>query len=159
MPHLSFNTPVGFITLFQDADALIAIEWGQASDGGVTPLLKTAHRHIDAYFDGAPVAFDLPLRPIGTAFQRRVWQHLQRIPYGSTQTYGEVAAVLATSARAVGTACGRNPLPIIIPCHRVVGAGRALVGFSGGSGVDTKNALLSLENAPGFSTVQYALNP
>ena len=159
MPHVSFNTTVGFLTLFQDTDALVAIEWGQASDDGATPLLDAARQQIDAYFDGAPIAFDLPVRPVGTAFQRNVWRHLQHIPYGSIETYGDVAAALNTSARAVGTACGRNPLPIVIPCHRVVGAGHALVGFSGGSGVDTKNALLCLENAPGFSTVQYALNP
>lgn len=153
MPHVSFSTPVGFLTLFQDKDALVALEWGEVSDGVPTPILRTARAQLEAYFDGASTVFDLPLHPAGTPFQQRVWRHLRTIPYGATRTYGAVAAALNTSPRAVGTACGRNPLPIVIPCHRVVGAEDSLVGFSGGEGLETKTALLSLENAPGFSNL------
>lgn len=153
MPHLSFSTPVGFLTVFEADDALVAIEWGRVSDDGVTPLLLRAKAQLEAYFDGASCVFDLPLHPAGSSFQRRVWRHLQAIPYGATQTYGDVADALDTGPRAVGTACGRNPLPIVIPCHRVVGAGDRLVGFSGGQGVETKTALLALENARGFSNL------
>lgn len=154
MSHVSFSTPVGFLTLFQEDDALVALEWGEVSDGVATPILRTAKAQLEAYFDGASGVFDLPLHPAGTPFQQRVWRHLQTIPYGTTRTYGAVAAALNTSPRAVGAACGRNPLPIVIPCHRVVGSGDSLVGFSGGEGLETKTALLSLENAPGFSTLE-----
>jgi len=153
VPHLSFSTPVGYLTVFEADDVVVAIEWGQVTDHGVTPLLLKARDQIDAYFQGASCAFDLPIHPVGTSFQQRVWRHLQDIPYGATQTYGDVADALNTGPRAVGTACGRNPLPIVIPCHRVVGAGDKPVGFSGGLGVETKTALLSLENAPGFSNL------
>jgi methylated-DNA-[protein]-cysteine S-methyltransferase len=153
VPYLSFSTPVGDLKLFQAGDALVAIEWGRTSDDFPTLLLEDVRAQLDAYFDGALNAFDLPLRPAGTPFQQRVWRQLPRIPYGATATYGDVAKDLQTSPRAVGAACARNPLPIVIPCHRVVGAGHGLVGFSGGYGLETKSALLSLENAFGFSNL------
>lgn len=102
---------------------------------------------LHAYFDGAPDPFaDLPLNPAGTPFQRRVWAAMQAIPRGRTRTYGELARDLRSSARAVGMACGANPIPIIIPCHRVTGSG-CLGGYSGGEGPDTKRYLLGLEQA------------
>ena len=151
MPHLSITTPIGDLTLFQSEGALVALEWGRAGGASSTVLLEKARAQLEAYFTGASRSFDLPLCPEGTLFQHTVWQHLQRIPFGHVRTYGEIASTLKTSARAVGTACGRNPLPIIIPCHRVVGTGRGLVGYSGGEGIETKCALLFLENASGFS--------
>lgn len=155
MPHLSLASPVGELTLFEVENALVAIEWGRASGACSSVLLEKARDQLDAYFKGVSHCFDLALRPVGTPFQQTVWRHLRSIPYGAIQTYAAVAAALNTSPRAVGTACGRNPLPIVIPCHRVVGAGRALVGYSGGDGVETKNSLLSLENAADFSNLAF----
>ena len=146
MPHLTLATPLGDITIFQADDALVAIEWGRAPESSPTLLLETARAQLDAYFAGSAAAFDLPLRPSGTPFQQSVWHHLQRIPHGATATYGELATALDTSPRAVGIACGRNPLPILIPCHRVVAAANRLGGYSGGHGPETKHALLCLEN-------------
>jgi methylated-DNA-[protein]-cysteine S-methyltransferase len=100
-----------------------------------------------SYFDGRRKRFDLPLRPKGSAFQCDVWDALTRIPYGETMTYGEIADALRGIARSVGTACGANPIPIIVPCHRVVASSGKLGGFSGFGGVATKRKLLALEDA------------
>ena len=108
-------------------------------------MLRRARAQLDAYFDGELTAFDLPLAPAGTAYQRRVWQALCAIPYGETRCYGDIARLAGGSARSVGQANGRNPIPIIIPCHRVVAAGH-LGGYSGGDGIATKRALLDLES-------------
>jgi len=102
---------------------------------------------LEAYFDGKLKTFDLPLHPAGTDFQRRVWFAMADIPYGETQTYGELAKTIGGVARAVGGACGKNPIPIILPCHRVMGGGGKLTGFSGGAGVESKIFLLKLEGA------------
>jgi methylated-DNA-[protein]-cysteine S-methyltransferase len=103
-------------------------------------------RQLLAYFDRSRTTFDLPLAPAGgSPFERAVWEAMRAIPYGETWTYGDLAARLGGVARAVGGACGRNPIPIVIPCHRVLGAGGKLVGFSGGSGIDSKARLLDLE--------------
>ncbi len=108
-------------------------------------------RQLDAYFRGARTPFDLPLSPRGTPFQLRVWEELRRIPWGRTLTYGELARRLGDPrlARAVGAANGANPISIVIPCHRLVGAGGDLTGYA--SGLDRKRALLALEaaQAPG----------
>ena len=105
-------------------------------------------RQLDEYFDGSRTTFDLPLAPAGTPFQRRVWDELTRIPLGTTVTYGELAARAGHpgAARAVGAAVGRNPISIVVPCHRVVGADGTLTGYAGGVG--RKAALLALEAAP-----------
>lgn len=147
MVYISIPSPFGPLSLFEEEGALVALEWGRAPVDGAaeTPLLRAARRQLDAYFDGALREFKLPLRPAGTAFQRRVWARLCAIPYGSTETYGALARGLGTSPRALAGACGANPLPVIVPCHRVVGAGGALGGYSGGDGVETKKALLRLE--------------
>ena len=89
----------------------------------------------------------LPLTPVGTAFQRSVWSAMRDIPFGEVQSYGDLAKRLRTAPRAVGSACGRNPLPILIPCHRVVGASGALTGYSGGDGLVTKKFLIDLERS------------
>jgi methylated-DNA-[protein]-cysteine S-methyltransferase len=141
------STPLGPITLFEEERALIAIESGRAPDAESTALLREAKRQLDAYFDGELQVFDLPLAPRGSDFQISVWQELRRIPYGALKTYGEIAKLLGTASRAVGGACARNPLPIVVPCHRVVGTGDRLTGYSGGGGLDTKRALLRLEGA------------
>jgi methylated-DNA-[protein]-cysteine S-methyltransferase len=115
------------------------------------PLLREAAQQLEAYFSGAARGFDLPLAPKGSDFQLRVWAQLQRIGYGETATYGEVAARLGLAghaARAVGAANGRNPIPIVIPCHRVVGANGVLTGYGGG--IERKRKLLALEGGALF---------
>lgn len=117
---------------------------GDRCDGDL--LLKEVVRQLEAYFDGQLREFDLPVAPDGTAFQQRVWEQLRGIGYGETATYGEIARRLgltAAASRAVGLANGRNPVPIVIPCHRVVGSGGALTGYAGGLG--RKQRLLDLE--------------
>ena len=114
------------------------------------PLLQEAVRQLGEYFAGERTSFDLPVAPPGTAFQHRVWDELARIPYGTTTTYGEVALRLGDPkcVRAVGLANGRNPIGIVVPCHRVVGADGKLRGFGGG--VERKQALLALERSSLF---------
>ena len=108
-----------------------------------TPLLERAREQLLEYLEGRRREFDLPLAPEGTEFQRQVWQALMQIPYGQTRAYGALAAELNSSPRAVGSAVGRNPISILIPCHRVLGADGGLTGYAGG--VDKKRFLLKLE--------------
>lgn len=131
----------------EEAGALVSLDWGWASAQGETPLLLEARRQLHRYFDGETDDFDLPLRPTGTAYEQRVWAEICAIPYGHTQPYSALAGRLGSVARAVGRATGANPLPILIPCHRVVGAKGARTGYSGDGGVETKRALLILEGA------------
>jgi methylated-DNA-[protein]-cysteine S-methyltransferase len=109
-------------------------------------LLVEARRQLHAYFDGELHVFNLALSPAGTPYQRKVWQALCAIPTGTTRTYAEIARAVGGSPRAVGGANGRNPIPIIIPCHRVV-ATTGLGGYSGGDGIPTKRFLLDLERS------------
>ena len=109
-------------------------------------VLRDAERQLAEYFAGRRTRFDLPLKPEGTAFRQRVWRALRDIPFGQTRSYGDLARTLKTAARAIGGACGANPIGIIVPCHRVVGGGGAIGGFSGGEGCDTKRFLLALES-------------
>ena len=111
------------------------------------PLLDELSRQLRAYFSGKLRIFDLPLDPQGTAFQKRVWQHLRTIPFGATQSYRQVAGAIGTpeAVRAVGAANGANPIPIVIPCHRVIGTSGKLVGYGGG--LPLKKRLLELEGA------------
>jgi len=144
MSSISFHSPIGPLTLFEDEGAIIVLEWGRAPDDEPSKLLKEAKNQMDAYFDRKLSSFDLPLAPPGTDFQKRVWDVMVKIPYGKTQTYGDLATAISSGPRPVGTACGRNPIPIIIPCHRVVSS-TGLGGYSGQGGLDTKNFLLTLE--------------
>ncbi len=145
MPYLSYQSPAGALTLFEEDDSIIAIDWGSSPNTKSTPLLKSAQSQLDAYFNGSLKDFDLPLRPSGTEFQVILWTQLLKIPYGAVRTYGDLATDLNSAARAVGGACGRNPIPIIIPCHRVISASGKLTGYAGGDGINTKRALLRLE--------------
>ena len=149
MPQLTLHSPVGELTVSEEDGAIVAVDWGRGppSHQRETPLLLEAKRQLDRYFDGKLKDFELPLEPAGSEFQRRVWQLMCAIPYGDTMTYGAMAKRLGGVARAIGTACGDNPIPIIIPCHRVLGAGGKMVGYSGQGGVETKVALLRLEGA------------
>jgi methylated-DNA-[protein]-cysteine S-methyltransferase len=147
MTQLSFHSPIGDLTLTEEDGAIVSLDWGWARDQGETPLLKKARAQVQEYLQGKRHQFDLPLEPMGTDFQKRVWKAMSAIGYGKTKSYGEVAAKLHSGPRAVGTACGRNPIPIIIPCHRVLGTNGSLGGYSGEGGTDTKKQLLKLEGA------------
>jgi methylated-DNA-[protein]-cysteine S-methyltransferase len=146
MPRLSLASPLGPLTLFEADGALVKLGWTGDAGGAqpATPLLAEARRQLDAYFAGTLRRFDLPLRAEGSLFQRQVWEAMLAIPYGETLRYGDVARAIGGDARAVGGACGANPIAIIIPCHRIVGAA-GLTGYSGGTGIDTKQRLLDLE--------------
>lgn len=148
MAYASLNTPFGAITVFVENEAVVALEWGRVEAEVPGPGLDTAVAQLMAYVDGEPAGFTIPVDPRGTSFQRKVWQRLRQIPWGDTTTYGELARALDSAPRAVASACARNPIPIIIPCHRVVGAGGVLCGYSGGEGIATKAALLTHEGAP-----------
>lgn len=147
MPHITLPSPLGDLTIFEEAGAIVALEFGRAPAGKEKPsaLLRRAARQLDDYFAGSRRTFDLPLKPAGTAFQRKVWGKLSAIPRGRAETYGAIARQLKSGARAVGTACGANPIPLLIPCHRVLGAGGRLGGYSGEGGVATKRWLLEHE--------------
>jgi methylated-DNA-[protein]-cysteine S-methyltransferase len=146
MPQLTIHSPVGEITISEEDGALVAVDWGRGRDQLETPLLRAAADQLMRYFDGELERFDLPLRPAGPEAHRRIWRAMCEIPYGATETYGQLARRAGTIARAVGQGCGANPLPILIPCHRVLAAS-GLGGYSGRGGVDTKIALLRLEGA------------
>ncbi|MEQ8371124.1 MAG: methylated-DNA--[protein]-cysteine S-methyltransferase [Alphaproteobacteria bacterium] len=149
--RLSLTSPVGDLTITAedtaDGQVLTRLDWGYAADSRESPILSDARDQLNDYFAGRRHAFDLVLRPAGSAFRQAVWRTLGTIGWGQTRTYGQVAAALATAARAVGGACGANPLPIFIPCHRVLGADGALHGYSGEGGLATKAWLLQHEGA------------
>ena len=153
--HTTFDSPLGLMLVITDGRAITGLyfagqKYGPAA-GACGPetrhnaLLIEATRQLGEYFDGARDRFDLPLDLAGTPFQRRVWAALSAIPYGQTVPYGTIAARIQTdtAVRAVGAAVGRNPVSIVVPCHRVVGADGSLTGYAGG--VDRKRALLALE--------------
>lgn len=150
------DSPVGSLTIAASDAGLRAIEFPSNRHPvrrnhewreGDHPLLRRAQAQLDEYFAGQRRTFDLPLAPQGTPFQREVWFALAAIPYGRTASYAHLAAQVGRPAatRAVGAANGRNPLPIVLPCHRVIGADGSLTGFGGG--LPTKRFLLELEGA------------
>ena len=141
---LTTQTPVGLIAI-HGALSITKISWAARPMVNDTAELKKARDQITAYFAGTLRLFDLCLKPSGTKFQQAVWNRTLLIPYGTTSTYGEVANELRTSARAVGRACATNPIPLIIPCHRVISKNGALTGYSGGGGLQTKEFLLSFD--------------
>ncbi|HWE74171.1 MAG TPA: methylated-DNA--[protein]-cysteine S-methyltransferase [Stellaceae bacterium] len=147
MPRLSFDSPLGRLTVFEQDGSITALVWGDKSAGPATPLLQSAERQLIAYFEKKRRDFDLPLVPEGTADEKRIWEAMAAIPYGETRSYGEIGRLLDIEPRAIGQACGRNKLPILLPCHRVTGADGKLVGYSGNGGIETKRKLLQLEGA------------
>ncbi|GAA4878961.1 methylated-DNA--[protein]-cysteine S-methyltransferase [Ferrimonas pelagia] len=155
MNYCEFNSPIGLILIAGDELGLRHIvlqagalpmaakpDWQHCPDG-----FKDAKRQLAEYFAGQRCEFDLKLAPQGTAFQCEVWQALQGIPYGKTASYGEIARAIGRpkAVRALGAANGRNPLPVVIPCHRVIGANGSLTGYAGG--LELKQTLLALEHA------------
>ena len=131
--------------LAQQGDALVSVQWGELADSRVTPLLTEAVQQIENYFAGDLQQFDLPLDYQCSENQRLICQAMMEIPYGETVTYGDLDAATGSSAQAVGNACGGNPFPIIVPCHRVLAAD-GLGGYSGQGGLETKIALLKMES-------------
>ncbi|MCF8466824.1 MAG: methylated-DNA--[protein]-cysteine S-methyltransferase [Sneathiella sp.] len=149
MPQLSLHSPVGDLTITEEDGEIVSLDWGWVPEKwqNATPLLETAIEQLNQYFDGEIGDFDLPLKPPGTEFQKKVWAEMLKIPAGQTRSYGEIAKILNSAAQPVGSACGANPIPIIIPCHRVLAAGGRMGGYSGDGGLETKKALLRLEKA------------
>ncbi len=154
---MRFETPLGAMLALAEDGALTSLDFTDAKYArSIAPgwredprssLLLECARQVGEYFAGRRRAFDLPLAPRGTQFQRRVWKEIAKIPCGETITYAELArrSGAAGSARAAGAATGRNPLAIVVPCHRVLGSGGSLTGYAGG--VDRKARLLALEGA------------
>lgn len=144
MSRAVFHGPLGPLTVAETGGRITALRWGNEPGEG-SPLLDEAMAQLGAYFDRKLTHFDLPL-DFGAGFLADVRRAMAAIPHGETRTYGDLAKVLGVSAQAVGQGCGANTIPVIIPCHRVLGAG-GLGGFSAGGGVETKVALLRLEGA------------
>ena len=148
-----YRSPIGLLVLSARSDQLVGLHLPESADPAPagterkTPILARAAKQLAEYFAGKRKVFDLALAPEGTAFQRRVWDALLEIPYGVTTSYGAIAQRIGRPAasRAVGAANGRNPIAIIVPCHRVIGANGALTGFGGG--LPAKTFLLTLERA------------
>lgn len=145
MKYYSKNTPIGFITIFEDNGKITALEFCRRADGEESTLIKKAFEELEAYFRGELKNFHIPLSPQGTDFQIEVWNALIQIPYGETKSYKEIAEMIDNpkAMRAVGNANNKNPIPIFIPCHRVIGANGSLIGYAGG--LDIKKKLLELE--------------
>ncbi len=147
------DTTVGRLAIEADHDAVTAVRWARpqeyvgerSREKTPSPVLKEATRQLNRYFARKLKRFDLPLAAGGTDFQKRVWAMMRDIPYGETATYGGMAMALGSGPRPIGMACARNPIPIIVPCHRVLGSGGKEGGFSGGRGLPTKRQLLALE--------------
>jgi methylated-DNA-[protein]-cysteine S-methyltransferase len=146
MPQLSLHTPLGEVTISEDGGAIVALDWGRGRDQEATPLLRDACDQLQDYFDGKRMSFNLPLAPKGSDFQKRVWAALCAIPPGETRSYADIARTIGSAPRAVGRANGGNPIPLIIPCHRVIAADGSLGGYSGGDGPATKRYLLDHES-------------
>jgi len=144
LPQLSLHTSIGDLSIAEEDGAIVSVDWGFGRDQTVTPLLSRARDQLFAYLDGHLTRFDLPLNPAGTPYRRRVWAALCDIPYGATRSYADIARQAGGSPRSVGQANGSNPIPIIIPGHRVL-ATTGIGGYSGGEGLPTKRALLALE--------------
>lgn len=158
MKHMVFDSPIGPLTAVANDAGLAGIymakhkrrpAWetlGERVVASDSPVLAAAEEQLGEYFSGRLQEFSLPLAPAGSDFQQRVWRALRQIPYGQVATYGELAALLGdpSMAQAVGSANGRNPISIIVPCHRVIGADGSLVGYAGG--LERKLFLLELEN-------------
>jgi methylated-DNA-[protein]-cysteine S-methyltransferase len=159
MKYRLLKSPLGNVIVAGDREGLRRLDFQLGRYGPMSipqeweedpsfPLLRRAGEQLTAYFEGRRRTFSLPLAPVGTPFQRRVWMELQRIPYGETLSYSQLArrAGRPRAIRAAGAANGKNPISIVIPCHRVVGKEGSLTGYGGG--LETKRALLDLEGAP-----------
>ena len=147
---LTVPSPVGPLTLFTDGTAITRVSFADRGSDSDHPLLQEAATQLADYFAGRRQDFDLPFDTSGNDFQSRVCRAMSAIPQGQTRTYGEIANDLDSSARAVGRACGANPIPVLVPCHRVLAANGGLGGYSGAGGLKTKLFLLKHERALGL---------
>lgn len=138
-------SPFGPLSILESKGRINSLQWGDKSQGELSDVLIEARYQLRAYFSGKLKNFELPLDIKGSEFQKNVCLLIQQIPYGETRSYGDLAKNLSSSARPVGGACGRNTIPIIIPCHRVMGANKKMTGFSGLGGIKTKEDLLRHE--------------
>jgi methylated-DNA-[protein]-cysteine S-methyltransferase len=146
---LTIDSPIGPVTIRERDGAIAAIDLGAAAARQApTPLLRRAAAQLAEYFAGTRTDFDLPLAPPHSDFQERIRAAMLAIPYGETRSYGALAAALGSVPRAVGQACGDNPIPIVVPCHRVLAAGGRIGGYSAGEGRATKRWLLGHEARP-----------
>jgi methylated-DNA-[protein]-cysteine S-methyltransferase len=146
MNHYAYTFPAGRLWIAAEGGSVTEVSWVPiVGEERETPATERAARQLEEYFAGRRTAFDVPLLMRGTDFQRRVWALLGEIPFGEVRTYGQIATLAGNPAagRAVGMACNRNPVSIIVPCHRVVGAGGGLTGYAGG--LNRKEFLLNLE--------------
>lgn len=152
MEKYSFETPIGYLTLEGDSKSLSKVSFLETSDqkSPNSKVLREARKQLDEYFSGYREAFDIPLSPEGTDFQKKTWNALIKIPFGSSATYGDIAKEVKcpNGQRAVGMANNKNPLAIIVPCHRVIGKNGTLTGYAGG--LKAKKFLLNLENNKDF---------
>jgi len=144
MPVAEIETWLGRLTIHETDGAITQLQWNGHRSQEETPLLKEAVRQVGAYMDGRLKEFDLPLAPKGGELHQAVFKAMLAIPYGQTRTYGDLAKELNTYGQPIGQACGANPIPLIIPCHRILSA-NGLGGYSGSGGTDTKIALLKME--------------
>ncbi|WP_127010121.1 methylated-DNA--[protein]-cysteine S-methyltransferase [Veillonella sp. CHU110] len=157
--YTTYESPLGCLTLYATASALVGLTFPTQSitfsdpickvESTYSPILTHTIQWLDQYFAGQVPTVTIPLAPQGTVFQQKVWSHLQHIPYGATLTYGELSQLVFHSprpkgAQAIGSAVGANPISLIIPCHRILGKGSSLTGYTGGLSI--KRALLSIEN-------------
>lgn len=148
MPICFIDSPAGRLALEAEGDTLTGVRWTTADERSrdkATPVLREAARQLERYFKGKLKRFDLKIAPQGTAYQKRVWATMRKIPFGKVATYGGIAMALDSGPRAVGMACGANPMVIITPCHRVLASGGALGGYGGVQGLVIKRKLLALE--------------
>ena len=149
MFYYFYKTPIGRLQIFADSKYITGISFFEKKVQDAieeeTPLIKRMYLELEEYFTGKRKSFDVPVSPNGTFFQQSVWKALQAIPYGETRSYKQIAEMIGkpTACRAVGMANNRNPIPIIIPCHRVVGTNGDLTGYAGG--LDIKRKLLEIE--------------
>ncbi len=149
MPMIAVDTQFGRLGVEETEGAITRLIWSGRNSGEPTPLLKEAEAQLKAYDQGRLERFDLPYHVAGSVFQKQVCDLMYAIPLGETRTYGDIAKELGQPAQPVGQACGANPIPVIIPCHRVLAA-NGLGGFSGDGGIETKVALLRHERAGGL---------
>ena len=148
MKRITFDSPIGKMGIIEENEKIVCIELvpkDEKTEGNSTPLLEKAKKQLVEYFDGKRRKFDFPVEFSGTDFQKAVWRELEKIPFGETRTYGEIAAAIGKpkASRAVGGACNKNHILIAVPCHRVIGAGGKIVGFA--LGTDMKKWLLGHE--------------
>ena len=149
MAQMHIDTPVGQLAIDEMDGTITRVRWRATERPSETPLLREACRQVSAYFAGDLTDFDLPLAPAVSEFEKGVLDAMLRIPFGETRTYGDLARELDAQPQAIGQACGANPIPLIIPCHRILAA-NGLGGYSGDGGIETKITLLRHERAGGL---------